>query len=201
MTQAAGPPDHALFNDMEHSTAADWMLILRQMKPFADDLPVRVLAHLDQLRGDHGGFPVDRLDHCLQTATRAHQDGRDEEYVVMALLHDIGDTLATYNHADIAAAILRPFLSQENHWIAGHHDIFQGYYYFHHLGLDRDLREQFRGHPCFEATAAFAERYDQNAFDSRFDSAPLGFFEPMVRRVMARPRTALICEESLGATP
>lgn len=185
------PQEHAGFTAMTEGTAADWAAIGAQFVPFATALPDRVLAHLRLLDGDFGGFPIDRLKHCLQTATRAHRDGRGEDYVVMALIHDIGDTLGSYNHPDIAAAILRPFLSDELHWIAQQHGVFQGYYYFHYIGLDRDLREAFRGHPHFEATALFCERYDQAAFDASYDTAPLEFFEPMVRRVMARPINGL----------
>lgn len=185
------PQSRAVFAAMTEGTAADWAHISAQFAPFATALPDRVLAHLRLLDGDFGGFPIDRLQHCLQTATRAHRDGRGEDYVVMALIHDIGDTLGSYNHPDIAAAILRPFLSDELHWIAQQHGVFQGYYYFHYIGLDRDLREAFRGHPHFEATALFCERYDQTAFDARYDTAPLEFFEPMVRRVMARPINGL----------
>jgi len=105
----------------------------------------------------------------------------------MALLHDIGDTLGSYNHPDIAAAILKPFLTEDLHWIVGHHGIFQGYYFFHHLGLDRDMREQFRGHPSFEACAAFCEKYDQSAFDPAYDTMPLDAFVPMVERLFERP--------------
>ncbi|PLK27893.1 HD domain-containing protein [Novosphingobium sp. TH158] len=163
------------------------MIIAREMIRFGAGLPDRVIAHLKLLDGDHGGFPIDRLQHCLQTATRAHRDGRDEGYVIMALLHDIGDTLGTYNHPDIAAAMIRPFVSQELHWICEQHGAFQGYYFFHHLGWDRNVRDRFRGHPHFEACAEFCEKYDQAAFDPAYDTAPLEFFEPMLRRVMARP--------------
>jgi len=150
-----------------------------------------VLSHLRLLGGDFGGFPVDRLTHSLQTATRAHKDGRDEEYVVCALLHDIGDTLGTYNHPDIGAAILKPFVSDENHWMVQHHGIFQGYYFFQHLGMDRNMREQFRNHPCFERTEEFCARYDGPAFDRNAETLPLQFFEPMLRRVLAQPRNSI----------
>lgn len=182
----SGEP-RANFRAMTSSSEADWKLIGDQFLDYARDLPDRVLAHLKLLDGDFGGFPVDRLEHCLQCATRAHRDGRDEPYVVMALLHDIGDTLGTYNHAEIAAAILQPFVSEELHWIAAKHAIFQGYFYFHHIGLDRHMREQWRDHPYFAACAEFCEKYDQNAFDSDYQSEPLAFFEPMLRRVMSRP--------------
>lgn len=180
------------FRELDESSAEDWHYIMQSMVPFANALPDRVLAHLQLLKGDYGGFPVDRMQHSLQTATRAHRDGRDEEYVVMALLHDIGDMLCTYNHPDIAAAILKPFLSEENLWIVQQHGIFQGLYYFHHIGLDRDMRERYRSHPFFAAAADFAQKYDQTSFDPEYDTAPLAFFEPMVQRVMARPRSALI---------
>lgn len=180
------------FHSMEESTANDWQYMIGQMRPLAESIPDRVIAHLQLLKEGCDGWPINRFDHSLQAATRAHRDDRDEEYVVMALLHDIGDTLGIYNHADVAAAILQPFLSDENHWIVQRHNIFQGFYYFHHLGLDRDMRERFRGHPAFEATAEFVDKYDMAAFDPSYDSAPLSFFEPMVRRVMARPKQALI---------
>lgn len=177
----------AQFTAMTEGTQADWSIIADHFGKFSKRLPERVLDHLRLLDGDYGGFPVDRLQHSLQTATRAHRDGRDEDYVVTALLHDIGDTLGSYNHPEIAAAMLRPFVSERLHWIAEHHGVFQGYYYFHYLGMDRDLREQYRGHPHFEACAEFCEKYDQAAFDPHYESAPLEFFVPMVERVMARP--------------
>ena len=149
------------------------------------------MAHLKLLEGDFGGFPVDRLTHSLQTATRAFRDGRDEEYVVCALLHDIGDTLGSYNHPDIAAAILKPFVSAENLWMVEKHGIFQGYYFFHHLGLDRNMRDEFRDHPFYGAAEEFCRLYDGPAFDPRFVSMPLEEFEPLVRRVFATVKNSI----------
>jgi predicted HD phosphohydrolase len=137
----------ATFTSMERSTGDDWAIISGNFVDFARRLPDRVLAHLRLLDGDYGGFAVDRLQHSLQTATLAQRAGEDDEYVVCALLHDIGDTLGSFNHADIGAAVLKPFVSRENHWMLEKHGIFQGYYFFHHLGMDRDAREEFRGHP------------------------------------------------------
>jgi predicted HD phosphohydrolase len=134
---------------------------------------------------------VDRLTHSLQTATLAHRDGRDEEYVVCALLHDIGDTLGTYNHPDIAAAILRPFVSDENHWMVEKHGIFQGYYFFHHVGMDRNMRDAFRSHPSYARTEEFCAKYDGPAFDGKRETLPLAFFEPMVGRVFAQPKKSI----------
>lgn len=181
----------AKFTHMEDGSVEDWSTIAQDFAAYATQLPDRILAHLRLLDGDFGGFPVDRLSHSLQTATLAHRDGRDEEYVVCALLHDIGDTLGSYNHADIAAAILKPFVSPENLWMIEKHAIFQGYYFFHHLGLDRHLREQFKDHPQFEQTIEFCARYDAAAFDPEGETLPLEFFEPMLRRVFAKPRQSI----------
>ena len=187
----AGIPARATFSDMKDGTQEDWEIIGTSFRTFAKAHPDRILEHLKLLSGDFGGFKVDRLTHCLQTATLAHRDGKDEEYVVCALLHDIGDTLGTFNHADIAAAIVEPFVSEENHWMVKHHAIFQGYYFFHHLGMDRNLREQYRDHPCYEHTLEFVSKYDSPAFNPDGETLPLEFFEPMVRRVMAKPKRSL----------
>ena len=181
-------PERAKFTRMDEGTAEDWQIIAGKFAPFARKLPDRVLAHLKELRGDAGGFAVDRFEHSLQTATRAHQAGEDEEYVVCALLHDVGDLLTPWSHADAATAILRPFVSEENLWMVEKHPVFQGYYFFHYLGGDRNAREKFRGHPCFERTALFCEKYDQTAFDPGFESMPLEAFEPMLRRVLENPK-------------
>ena len=177
----------AKFRNFEEGTQADWAIIASQYQAFAKDLPDRVLTHLQLLKGDFGGFPIDRLDHCLQTATRAHRDGRPETYVVMALIHDIGDSIGTYNHPDIGAAMIKPFVSEEEHWICAQHGLFQGNYYFHFLGMDRDARDVHRGHEHWDACEEFCRKYDQAAFDPDYDSEPLSFFEPMLQRVMARP--------------
>jgi len=181
----------AEFAAMTESTATDWQRISSEFFPFASKLPDRLLAHLKELRGDYGGFPVDRYQHSLQTATRALRAGRDEEYVVCALLHDIGDLLGSYNHADIAASMLKPFVSEQNHWMLEHHGIFQGYYFFHHLGLDRNMRDKFRDHPSYGYTLEFCEQYDQNSFDEKYDTFSLDAFEPMVRRVLAAPKHSI----------
>ena len=178
--------DRATFTRMQDSTAADWQKIGGEFMPFARQLPDRLIAHLKVLDGDYGGFPVDRYTHSLQTATRALKDGRDDEYVACALFHDIGDTLGTFNHFDIAAAILKPFVSAENHWMVQHHGIFQGYYFFHHIGLDRNLRDQFKGHAHYERTAEFCELYDNPAFDAKAETLPISEFEPMLRCVFAQ---------------
>ena len=193
--QAGTLGDTAKFTAMADGTQEDWAVIVRHAMPFNKGLPDRVLAHLKLLDGDFGGYPVDRLTHSLQSATLAQRDGMDEEYVVCALLHDIGDTLGSTNHADIGAAILKPFVNEQNHWMLENHGIFQGYYFFHHLGLDRDMRDKYRGHPNFEYTARFCHRHDQNAFDPAYDTMPLDAFTPMVQRVMSAPKRSIYMRE------
>ncbi|MBY0421654.1 MAG: hypothetical protein K2Q06_05065 [Parvularculaceae bacterium] len=188
------PHRRAKFRSMDEGSQEDWSIIASEFGPFAVQGGKRVLDHLRLLEGDCGGFPIDRLTHCLQTATRAHRDGRDEEYVVCALLHDIGDTLGAFNHPDIAAAILKPFVSEANLWMVEKHGIFQGYYFFHYLGMDRDMREAFRGHPHFQHTAEFCEKYDQTAFDPSYDTMPLSAFEPMVMKLFAAPKHSMYIE-------
>ena len=183
--------ERATFTRMEESTAQDWQVIAGESKEFGRQLPDRLMAHLKLLEGDYGGFPVDRYTHSLQTATRALKAGCDEEYVVCALFHDVGDTLGSANHFDVAAAILKPFVSEANHWMVQHHGIFQGYYFFHHLGLNRNLRDQFAGHAHYARTEEFCALYDNPAFDPKGEALPMSEFEPMVRRVFAKPKNSI----------
>ena len=189
MTETTAP--QASFTHMKDGTAEDWQTIARSFGSFAKGLPDRIMDHLMLLEGDFGGFPIDRLTHCLQTATLAHRDGKDDEYVVCALLHDIGDTLGSYNHADVAAVLLEPFVSEANDWMVKHHAIFQGYYFFHYLGMDRNLRDNYKDHPHFMRTIEFVSKYDSPAFDPNGETLPLSYFEPMVRKVFAKPVRSL----------
>ncbi len=129
------------FTTFEESTAEDWAIIAPQLAITQSFVAERVIDLMRALEFDHGGFPVNRLEHSLQTATRAEKDGRDDEYVLCALLHDIGDTLSPYSHPDIAAGILKPFVSEANHFMVKHHGEFQGYYFWDYIGLDKNARE------------------------------------------------------------
>ncbi|BBH45678.1 HD domain-containing protein [Pseudomonas sp. KU43P] len=181
----------ASFTRMDQSTQADWDIIGEEFHHFSQALPDRIIAHLMLLQGDYSGFPIDRLSHCLQTATLAYRDGRDEEYVVCALLHDIGDTLGSFNHPEVAAAILKPFVSEANHWMVQHHGVFQGYNFFHFIGMDRNLRDMYTEYPHFTHTREFVALYDNPAFDPNGEMLELDFFEPMLRRVFAKPKQSL----------
>src|SRR3954469_5650052 len=143
------------FTSMAEGTADDYALLDRYEEQYTAGLPDRMLDSLERLRTSFAGYQVTRSEHSLQSATRALRDGRDEEYVVAALLHDIGDELAPYTHGEMVAAILRPYVRPEVTWIVEHHGAFQLLYYGHHTGDDPDTRERWRGHRWFGACAEF----------------------------------------------
>lgn len=174
------------FTRMQDGTAEDYALLAEIERRDRAGVADRVLGWL-RVMDTPAGYQVTRLEHCLQAATRAHRAGEDEETVVCALLHDIGDVLAPANHSEVAAAVLRPYVSERNHWIVRHHGVFQGVYYFEHYGQDPLARERYRDHPHYQATVDFCADYDENSFDPDYDWLPLAFFEPMVRRLFARP--------------
>jgi len=180
-------PGRRTFTSFEESTKDDWAVIRQQMVVTQAMVADNVLALLRALESDHGGYPVTRLEHSLQTATRAERAGQDDEYVLCALVHDIGDTLAPYDHPAIAATMLRGRVSEANLFMVEQHGIFQGWYFWHHLGMDREAREQFRDSPWFERTAEFCARHDQTSFDPDYRSEPLEHFEPLVRSFFAAP--------------
>lgn len=176
------------FVHMEDGTAEDYHLLEDCEKQFMAETADRVLAQLKMLDGSIGGYQISRLDHSLQSATLAYRDGAEEEMIVAALLHDIGDIVAPANHSEVAAAILKPFVSDKTYWIIRYHGLFQTYYYAHHLGGDRYARDRFKDHPWYDDCVHFCHAYDQNAFDPDYDTLPLDFFEPMVRRVFAKSK-------------
>ncbi|MDG2427080.1 MAG: HD domain-containing protein [Acidimicrobiales bacterium] len=189
----------ASFEHMVNGTPEDYELIGRAGAAHkAKHLADHILGTLQAMAGPLLGYQVDRFQHSLQSATRALRNGEDDEMVVAALLHDVGDPIAPENHSAVAADILRPYVSDRTHWIIRHHGLFQGYYYFHHVGGDRDGREVFRDHEWFDDCAAFCEEYDQNCFERNYDTMALEEFEPLVHALFARqsrfplPQTTLV---------
>jgi predicted HD phosphohydrolase len=174
------------FTQMRDGTREDYQFLHGLERQYIAALPDRLLAGLRRLDDGLGGYPVTRLEHSLQSATRAEADGADIDWVVAALLHDIGDLLAPENHSQLAAAILRPYVREEVTWVVNMHGVFQQHYYGHHLGLDPDARDAYSDHPWFGACERFCERWDQAAFDPAYVSQPLEHFEPMVREVFSR---------------
>lgn len=175
--------ERAAFTRMDQSTRHDWAVIGRHLVDYtANTLADRILAELGHMGGEHGGFAVDRLTHSLQTAHLAEQDGHDEEYLVCALVHDIGDGLAPLNHCDLAAAVVKPYVSEANHWMVKNHGVLQGYYFWHHIGWDRNARDALRGSEHYERTEEFCAKYDMLAFDPDGTTPPLSHYEPLIRK-------------------
>lgn len=176
------------FTEMKQGTQDDYLLLDRYEQAHTATLADRLLTALLGLKQGLAGYQIDRLQHSLQSATRAEEDGADEEWIVAALLHDIGDDLAPLNHSEFAAAVIKPYVREEVHWVVAHHGVFQMAYYAHHLGKDPDARERYRDHPFFESCVRFCERWDQPSFDPHYPTQQLEHFEPMLRRVFTAER-------------
>ena len=180
--------DRMQFRRMDEGNDADFALLARVHETAVAALPDLLLGMVAELGADNF-YPIDRRAHSLQTATRALQDGRDEEYVVCALLHDVGESLGPFNHGEVAAAILRPYISTENYWMLAHHQVFQVYFFGQHLGLDPNERDRFVSSPFYDRTVNFTSLYDEVSFDPDYPNEPLETFAPMVRRVLAKDWT------------
>ena len=180
-------PESVSFNQMKDGTQEDYELLRRHEEDYHTGTADRLLKELARQADETlSGYKISRLEHALQAATRAENDGADIDWIVAALLHDIGDGLAPQNHDKFAAEIIRPFMREEVTWVVEHHGIFQLVYYAHHYGWDPDRREEFREHPCFQSCADFCERWDQSSFDPDYPMQPLEHFAPMVHEVFSR---------------
>jgi predicted HD phosphohydrolase len=175
------------FTRMEDGTREEYEFLDHMEDEYKAGLPERIVESLHKLEHSLSGYRISRLEHCLQGATRAHRAGESEEMIVAILLHDIGDELATYSHSEMAAAILRPFVSEKLYWIVKHHGVFQMYYYAHHCGGDRNCRDMYRDHAWYQDAVDFCHNYDQNCFDPDYDSESLEFFAPTLQRIMSEP--------------
>ena len=174
------------FTQMKDGTKEDYDLLSKYEEKFSKDLPDRVLEALKNLDSSVDGYQVTRLEHSLQSATRAEKDGAEEQMVVATLIHDIGDNLAPHNHSQLVASVLRPYVSEKIYWIILHHGIFQEYYYAHHIGRDRNAREKFKDHPYYQDAVDFCEKWDQKSFDPNYESYSLEYFEPKVRKLFSK---------------
>ena len=174
------------FNEMKKGTKEDYLLLEEIEKKYERKTADRILKYLASQTTTLEGYQISRLEHSLQTATRALNDKADEEMIVAALLHDIGDELSPLNHSEYAAAVLKPYVSEKTHWIVEKHGEFQMYYYAHHLGGNRNQRDKYKGHKYFKDTIDFCENWDQKSFDPNYKSLPLREFEPFVKRIFSR---------------
>jgi len=176
------------FVRMEDGTREEYEFLDQLEEEYKAGLADKLLLALRQLQHSLSGYKITRLDHALQGATRAYRANESEEMILTILLHDIGDELAPYSHSEMAAAILRPFVSEKLYWIVKQHGLFQMYYYAHHCGGDRNVRDKFKDHEWYQDAIDFCAHYDQNCFDPDYDSKPLEFFEPLLRKLVAAPK-------------
>ena len=174
------------FTEMGKGTKEDYLLLRKHEKKFIEGTADRVIKFMSGLTKTLEGYKINRLEHSLQTATRALNDKADDEMIVAALLHDIGDELAPLNHSGYAAAVLKPYVNEKTHWIVEKHGEFQMFYYAHHLGGDKNRREKYKDHEYYQDTIDFCEKYDQNSFDPKYKSHSLDFFKPMVKKIFSR---------------
>ena len=174
------------FTQMKDGIKEEYLFLEKHEKKFIEETPSRILKYMSSLTSALEGYQISRLEHSLQSATRALQDKVGDEMIVAALLHDIGDELAFHNHSEFAATILKPYVSEKTHWIVEKHGIFQLYYYAHHLGFNENERDKYKGHKYYPATAEFCEKWDQASFDPNYKSLPLKEFEPYVRKIFSR---------------
>jgi len=175
------------FTQMKDGTAADYHLLEEMEKPYLGLTASRIIDELRR-QGEVSleGYKITRLDHALQSATRAKHDRADTDWIVAALLHDIGDGLAPQNHDRFSAEVIRPFVRWDVAWVVEHHGIFQMLYYGRHYGWDENARDQFKDHPCFDSCSEFCERWDQSSFDPDYTQDPLDTFIPLLEEVFAR---------------
>jgi predicted HD phosphohydrolase len=174
------------FTQMSEGDKEDYKLLANFEDEFIEGTAERVIRVLKGLDSSLGGYKVSRLEHSLQAASRAMRENAEEEMVVAALLHDIGDEIAPLNHSELAASVLKPFVSEKTRWIVEKHGLFQTYYYNHQYGKDRNLRDQFKGHEFYEDTINFCHRWDQSSFDPNYDTISLTDFIPLVGKIFNR---------------
>lgn len=175
------------FTAMADGTREDYEMLAEREKIYVSGTADRLLKELASQADDTmTGYKITRLEHGLQSATRARREGADIDWVVATLLHDIGDGLAPQNHDKFAAEIMRPYMRDEVTWVVEHHGVFQMYYYAHHYGWDRELREKHKDSPFYQSCIDFCERWDQSSFDPDYPMNPLESFEAEVREVFAR---------------
>ena len=174
------------FTEMKNGSKEDYLLLDKYEKKFAENTGERLLKFMSNLDDTLEGYKITRLEHSLQTATRALNDKADDEMIVAALFHDIGDELAPLNHSEYAAAVLKPYVSEKTHWIIEKHGEFQMYYFAHHLGGNRNQRDKYKGHKYFLDTINFCEKWDQSSFDPNFKSLNIESFRPYVQKIFSR---------------
>ena len=174
------------FIQMKDGTKEDYLLLNEHEKKYIEGTADRLIKFMSGLSNTLEGYQVTRLEHSLQTATRALNDKADDEMIVAALFHDIGDELAPLNHSEYAVTVLKPYVSEKTHWIIEKHGEFQMYYYAHHLDGNRNQRDKYKEHKYYKDTVDFCEKWDQKSFDPNYKSLTLKDFEPYVKKIFSR---------------
>jgi predicted HD phosphohydrolase len=152
------------FSQMKDGDKEDYELLIKFEDKFNEGTAERIIRVLKGLESSLGGYKVSRLEHSLQSASRAMRDNASEEMIVAALLHDIGDEIAPLNHSELVASVLKPFVSEKTRWIVEKHGLFQAYYYNHYYNKNRNLRDEYKGHKFYEDTINFCHKWDQASF-------------------------------------
>ena len=174
------------FTEMKNGSKEDYLFLDKLEKEYVSKTADRIIKYLHSYEETLEGYQVSRFEHSLQAATRALKDNASDEMIVATLLHDIGDDLAPLNHAEYAAAVLRPYVSEKTYWLLLKHGEFQMYYYAHHLGADRNKRDKHKDHKYYDDCVKFCEQWDQSSFDPNYKSLPLKEFEPLIKKIFSR---------------
>ena len=180
------------FTEMKNGSKEDYLFLDKLEKEYVGETADRILNFLSRMTTTLEGYKITRLEHSLQSATRAFKNNESEEMVVACLLHDIGDELAPLNHSEYAASVLKPYVSEKTHWIIEKHGEFQMYYYAHHLGKNQNQRDKYKDHKYYNEALEFCEKWDQASFDPEYKSMKLEEFAPMVKRIFSRKPYSLI---------
>lgn len=174
------------FTAMKDGTREDFLIIKANDEQTDRELPDRLIRMLLEMDKDDGAYHISRLGHVLQCATRAERDGADDDWIIGALMHDVGDVLAPFTHGQVAYEILRPFVNEEVAWVVKHHGVFQMHYNKSLTDEQRKSREQFKDHPYYQSAIDFCENWDQNCFDPNYATEDLEHFVPLIQKVFTK---------------
>ena len=180
------------FTEMKNGTKEEYLMLDEREQNYINGTADRIIKFMSGLNSTLEGYKITRLEHSLQTATRAYKDNASEEMIVAALLHDLGDELAPLNHSEYAASVLKPYVSEKTHWIIEKHGEFQMYYYAHHLGKNQNQRDKYKEHKYYQDAVDFCEKWDQASFDPNYENMTLEEFTPMVKKIFSRKPYSLL---------
>jgi predicted HD phosphohydrolase len=174
--------DKTRFTSMDRSNFFQWLTIANSSsKLHAINAPKAVINLLKQCQRYSFGMPVNVLQHCLQTATRAARANASDEWVLAALLHDVGIAISYPGHAQISAAIIRSFVSEAVYKTVFHHHEFELAHYGHRIGESTTMRDLYVNENWYAAASIFVDEFVQVSYDPNYDSYPLKEFKPLIK--------------------